>query len=112
MQTVSVRELKSNPSVALRQAAQDLVVVTNRDQPQAVLVDLAYLGLPDLDNVKTALAVSLFKQGTVSLGYAARMASKTKAEMMTLLSAMQIPLVHVELKDLEQDLQNARRFAK
>jgi len=111
MQTVSVRELKSNPSVALRHAAQDIVIVTNRDEPQAVLVDLARLGLPDLDNVKQALAVSLFKQGTVSLGYAARMAGKTKSEMATILSAMQIPLVQMTDEDLERDLDTARRFA-
>jgi prevent-host-death family protein len=110
MQTVSVRELKSNPSVALRQAAHDVVIVTNRDEPQAVLVDLAHLGLPDLDNVKQALAVSLFKQGTVSLGYAARMASKSKSEMATILSAMQIPLVHITEEDLDRDLETARRF--
>ncbi len=111
MQTVSVRELKSNPSVALRQAAQDIVIVTNRDEPQAVLVDLAHLGLPDLDNVKQALAVSLFKQGTVSLGYAARMAGKTKSEMASILSAMQIPLVQMNEDDLGRDLEVARRFA-
>ena len=111
MQTVSVRELKSNPSVALRQAAHDVVIVTNRDEPQAVLVDLAHLGLPDLDNVKQALAVSLFKQGTVSLGYAARMASKSKSEMASILSAMQIPLVQMTEQDLDRDLETARRFS-
>jgi prevent-host-death family protein len=111
MQTVSIRELKSNPSVALRQAVDDVVVVTNRDTPQAVLVDLAQLGMPDLDGVKTALAVSLFKQGTVSLGYAARMADKTKSQMISLLSAMQIPIVHLTPAELENDLQTARRFA-
>lgn len=110
MQTVSIRELKSNPSIALRQAADDVVIVTNRDTPQAVLVDLAQLGLPDLASVKTALAVSLFKQGTVSLGYAARMASKTKSQMMNLLSAMQIPIVHLTEADVAHDLDVIRRY--
>lgn len=109
MQTVSVRELKSNPSVALRQAAQDVVVVTNRDTPQALLVDLGQLGLPDVGSVKVALAVSLFKQGTVSLGYAARMADKTKTQMMTLLAAMQIPIVRVTQSDVAHDLDVLRR---
>jgi predicted HTH domain antitoxin len=111
MQTVSVRELKSNPSVALRQATQDVVVVTNRDTPQALLVDLGQLGLPDVGSVKVALAVSLFKQGTVSLGYAARMADKTKTQMMTLLAAMQIPIVRVSQSDVLHDVDVARRFA-
>lgn len=112
MQTVSVRELKNNPSVALRQAVDDVVIVTNRDAPQAVLVDLAQLDLPDLDSVKLALAISLFKQGTVSVGYAARMAGKTKSQMISLLSALQIPIVHLTAPELEHDLQTARRFAQ
>ncbi len=104
MQTVSVRELKSNPSTALRHASDDIVVVTNRDQPQALLMDLQQMGLPSIDNARIALAVSLFKQGTVSLGYAARMANKTKSAFSTLLTAMQIPLVHYTEADLEHDL--------
>ena len=41
MKALSIRELKNNPSAALREAqADDLVVVMNRQQPQALLVDL------------------------------------------------------------------------
>lgn len=104
MQTVSVRELKSNPSIALRQASEDLVVVTNRDQPQALLMDLARMGLPSIENARIALAVSLFKQGTVSLGYAARMANKSKSDFSAILAAMQIPLVSLTEVDLAHDL--------
>jgi predicted HTH domain antitoxin len=104
MQAVTVRELKNNPSVALRQCAEDVVVVTNRDHPQALLVDLASMGLPSIENARLALAVSLFKQQTVSLGYAARMAGKTLADMCALLAAMQIPLVQPSAVDLAHDL--------
>jgi len=73
MRAVNIRELKNNPSEALRSAREDdLVVVMNRDQPQALLVDLTRLKLPDMASVKVALAVALFGQGNVSLGYAAR----------------------------------------
>ncbi len=37
MKTVNIRELKNNPSAALRAAREDMVVVMNRDVPQAVL---------------------------------------------------------------------------
>ena len=48
MKAFSIRELKSNPSAALRAAqTDDLVVVMNRQQPQALLDDLARLGVAD-----------------------------------------------------------------
>ena len=93
MQTVNIRQLKTNPSTALATAREDdMVVVMNRDQPQALLVDLEQLGVPDLPAVRVALAVALFRGGAVSAGFAARMAGKPLAEMLTLLSRQGIPL--------------------
>ena len=43
MQTISVRQLKSNPSTALRDARTDLVVVMNRDKPDAVMIGFEQL---------------------------------------------------------------------
>ena len=105
MRAVSIRELKKNPSAALRSAREDdLVVVMNRDQPQALLVDLTRLKLPDLAGVKLALAVALFGQGNVSLGYAARIAGKSLSGMMDMLTHMGIPIVKVGASDVEHDL--------
>lgn len=93
MQTVNIRQLKTNPSTALAVAREeDMVVVMNRDHPQALLVDLEQLGVPDLPAVRVALAVSLFRDGAVSAGFAARMAGKPLPEMLTLLSSLGIPL--------------------
>lgn len=103
MRAVNIRELKNNPSAALREAREDMVVVMNRNEPQAVLVDLHYLGIPDVAGVRVALAVALFKQGNVSLGYAARVAGKPLPEMMTTLSKMGIPLVTMTSEDIEHD---------
>lgn len=105
MRAVNIRELKNNPSEALRGAREDdLVVVMNRDQPQALLVDLTRLKLPDMASVKVALAVALFGQGSVSLGYAARIAGKPLPEMMDMLTHMGIPIVKVTSPDVEHDL--------
>jgi antitoxin (DNA-binding transcriptional repressor) of toxin-antitoxin stability system len=93
MQTVNIRQLKANPSMALAAARKDdMVVVMNRDHPQALLVDLEQLGVPDLPAVRVALAVSLFRSGSVSAGFAARMAGKPLDEMLILLSSQGIPL--------------------
>ncbi|MDP1612346.1 MAG: UPF0175 family protein [Sulfuritalea sp.] len=105
MRAVNIRELKNNPSEALRGAREDdLVVVMNRDQPQALLIDLTRLKLPDLPSVKLALAVALFRQGNVSLGYSARIAGKSLSAMMDMLTHMGIPIVPVSSSDVEHDL--------
>jgi antitoxin (DNA-binding transcriptional repressor) of toxin-antitoxin stability system len=86
MQAVNIRQLKSNPSTALAAAREeDMVVVMNRDRPQALLVGLEQLGVPDLPAVRVALAVSLCRSGAVSAGFAARVAGKPLAEMLSLL---------------------------
>ena len=96
MQAVNIRQLKTNPSTALAAAREDdMVVVMNRDYPQALLVDLEQLGVPDLPAVRVALAVSLFRGGSVSAGFAARVAGKPLAEMLTLLSSLGRPLTGV-----------------
>jgi predicted HTH domain antitoxin len=93
MKTVNIRQLKTNPSTALAAARDDdMVVVINRDHPQALLVDLEQLGVPDLAAVRVALAVALFRNAAVSAGFAARMAGKPLAEMLILLSSQGIPL--------------------
>ena len=93
MQTVNIRQLKANPGTVLAAArADDMVVVVNRDHPQALLVDLERLETPDLSAVRVALALSLFRNGSVSAGFAARMAGKPLAEMLALFSSQGIPL--------------------
>lgn len=67
MRTVNIRQLKTNPSTALAAAREDdMVVVMNRDTPQALLVDLEQLGVPDLPAVRVALAGASFWCGSVS----------------------------------------------
>ena len=93
MESVSVRELKNNPSGALKHArAGELVVVTKRGTPEAILVGLEQLGMPDIGRLRLAIATSLFRDGVVSSGAAARMAGKSRAKMLDLLARFGIPL--------------------
>lgn len=111
MQTINIRQLKTNPSAALRSAKEDdMVVVMNRDHPQALLVDLDKLDLPDIGSVRVALAVSLFRSGAVSAGFAARMAYKPLPEMLTLLSSLGIPLTGANAADARDDLNTGKRW--
>lgn len=111
MQTVNIRQLKTNPSTALRSAKDDdMVVVMNRDHPQALLVDLEKLDLPDLGSVRVALAASLFRSGAVSAGFAARMTGKPLPEMLTLLSSLGIPLSGATAGDARDDLAAGKQW--
>jgi hypothetical protein len=84
MQTINVRQLKSNPSTALRDARTDMVVVMNRDKPDAVMIGFEQLdGLPDFVHVRQAMAVSLFKDRLISVAGAAKLANEPLGVMLT-----------------------------
>jgi len=113
MQAFNIRQLKNNPSVALRAAHEDeMVVVMNRDNPTALIVDLEKMDLPDLESVKLSLAISLFKSGVISVGSAARMANRNLSDMLTLLSSLNIPLTGNNADDAKGDMAVARQWLK
>jgi hypothetical protein len=93
MQTIDVRQLANDPgNILTATRSNDFVVVMDQNMPHAVLVGLDQLQFPDLDSVRLALAISLFRNGSVSTGFAARMAGKSLSEMLKLLSNMGIPV--------------------
>ena len=105
MQVVNVRQLKTNPSVALRMAKHELVVITHRDKPDAVLVSMEELGgAPNLDQVRLVMAISLFKGHQLSIGASARFAGKPLGEMLSILSNMGIPVVDYGPEELQTEL--------
>ena len=111
MRAFNIRQLKNNPSTALRAAHEDdMVVVMNRDNPTALLVDLENMALPDLESVKVSLAVSLFKSGVISVGSAARMANHNLSDMITLLSSLNIPLTGNNADDATSDMTVAKQW--
>lgn len=54
--------------------------------------------------MKFALAVALFRQGQVSLGYAARVAGLSVSALIERLGCMGIPIVTVDDRALDHDL--------
>ena len=114
MQSVNIRQLKNNPSSALSAARDgEMVVVMNRDHPQALLIDLDRLGVPDLPAVRVALAVALFRGGSVSAGFAARVADKPLAQMLSLLSSQGLSLTgdgRQSAAEAREEMQRAREW--
>ena len=66
MEITNVSGLKNNPSEALRKAHDDVVLVMNRDKPDALMVAVELAGVLDATGVRPALATALFRDGGAS----------------------------------------------
>lgn len=111
MQAFSVRQLKSNPSSVLRAAEADaMALVTSHQQPTALVVALDRLGLPDTAAVRSGLALSLFRSGSISVGSAAQIAGLPLPRFLEILSSLKTPVVEGTAAELEDELAQARRW--
>jgi predicted HTH domain antitoxin len=106
MKSVNVRQLKNNPSDALRMARKAPVVVMNRDQPEALLFHLNDEGLLGEPGVRLALATALYRSESVSLGRGAKIAGVPLVDFMQHVSHEGIPVVRGNAKTLREDLKN------
>ena len=104
METVNVSGLKNNPTDALRKSHRDVVVVMNRDRPDAVLVGVESVGVLSAAGVKPALATALFRDGHLSLVRSARLADMTVSEFVSHLSRLGIPVVRLDAGEAERDM--------
>lgn len=94
MKAFSVRDLKDNPSAALRAARERPVMVLKRNAPEAVLVHLDQDPSLQWPEVRRALALALYQEGSLSASDAARFADLTLAEFIEAASRHGIPVVH------------------
>lgn len=93
MFATNVRNLKRNPSEALRHAEQEPVLILKGNQPNALLFNLK-TSLGDMNQqLKPALAASLFKDRVLSLGAAAQISGLSLSEFIAHLTELDIDLV-------------------
>lgn len=104
MKLVNVSGLKNNPSEALRDAQEDMVLVMNRNQPDALMVSLKQTKTLDMPGVRTALATALFKDGELSLARSAKLAEMSLAAFITHLSRLGIPVVNSTAEETAADM--------
>ncbi len=104
MEVVNVSGLKNNPSEALRKAREGLVVVMNRDKPDAMLLGLQDQRLLGQPGVSAALATALFRDGHLSLVRSARLANMSAPEFCTHLSRLGLPVVALNAVEAERDM--------
>ncbi len=102
MHATNVRNLKKNPSLALRQAEESPVLVLKGDVPNALIVHLDKSLIEAEQSLKPALAASLFKDGTLSLGGATRLSGMSMQSFIQFLAELGIDVVRPdETSDLE-----------
>lgn len=104
METVNVSGLKNNPSEALRLARHDVVVVMNRDRPDALMVGVETAGVLEAKGVRPALATALFRDGHLSLARAAALAQMPVSQFASHLSRLGIPVVALSEQETTRDL--------
>jgi predicted HTH domain antitoxin len=96
MESVNVSGLKNNPSEALRRARKDVVVVMNRDKPDALMVGIEAAGVLDVAGVRPALATALFRDGNLSLARAAHLANMSLSQFVSHVSRLGIAVVSLD----------------
>jgi predicted HTH domain antitoxin len=104
METVNISGLKNNPSEALRMAHRDVVVVMNRDKPDALMVGIEAAGVLDVKGVRPALATALFRDGHLSLARAARVAEMSFSQFVSHVSRLGIPVVTLDASATTKDM--------
>ena len=103
MKAVNVRELKNNPSAALRAARKHPIMVLNLHRPEALLVNLESDSLLAEPEIRQALAAALYRDHCLSLGRAAQFAGIPLADFIHHVSRLGIPVVQGAAASIGED---------
>lgn len=93
MYATNVRNLKKNPSEALRQAEHAPVLVLKGNEPNAVILHLEGAFADSEGQLRPALAASLYQDNVLSLGAAAKISGLSLSEFIDHLAALGIDIV-------------------
>lgn len=93
MYATNVRNLKKNPSVALREAKNAPVLILKGNEPDALLIHLDASLTETEQSLRPALASVLYKEGSLSLGAAAKLSKLGLVDFIHHLSQLGIDIV-------------------
>jgi len=105
MEAVNVSGLKNNPSEALRLAQKDVVVVMNRNTPDALMVGVELSEVLSAKGVRPALATALFRDGHLSLVRAAALAEMPVSAFVSHLSRLGVPVINLDAAEAAKDME-------
>jgi len=112
MKTVNVSGLKNNPSEALRMAHDDIVLVMNRNEPDALMIGLKSSKIIGMPGVLKALATALFKDGDLSLARSAKLADMPLADFIAHVSRLGIPVINQTADEVREDMDTLEQWLK
>jgi predicted HTH domain antitoxin len=112
MKTVNVSGLKNNPSEALRMAHEDLVLVMNRNEPDALMIGLKSAKIIGMPGVREALATALFKDGDLSLARSAKLADMPLTGFIAHVSRLGIPVINQTADEVREDMDTLEQWLK
>jgi predicted HTH domain antitoxin len=102
MQSVTIRDLKNNPSTMTKYLDEgNSVFVTRHGKPIGITLplndDLFSIG------IKKTVAIELYKMGIISLGKMAEMLEITKQEAMSLLNTLNITWIEDDIDTIKKE---------
>lgn len=103
MYATNVRDLKKNPSLALRQAREAPVLILKGNEPDAVLLHLEKTLIDTEQSLRPALAATLYRDGVLSLGAAAKLSGLALTDFIQHLDSLEIEIVKAD-ETLEQEV--------
>ena len=112
MKTVNVSGLKNNPSEALRMAHDDIVLVMNRNEPDALMIGLKSAKIIGMPGLRKALATALFKDGDLSLARSAKLADMPLANFIAHVSRLGIPVIDQTADEVREDMDTLEQWLK
>jgi len=110
MKTVNVSGLKNNPSEALRMAHDDIVLVMNRNEPDALMIGLKSANIIGMPGVRKALATALFKDGDLSLARSAKLAEMPLASFIAHVSRLGISVINQTTEEVQEDMDTLEQW--
>lgn len=96
MYATNVRELKKNPSLAMRHARTAPVLILKGDEPDSLLVHLDETLSRTETGLRPALAASLYREGLMSLGKASKLSSLSMSDFIRHLGHLGIEIARVD----------------
>ena len=112
MKTVNVSGLKNNSSEALRQSHEDLVLVMNRNKPDALIIGVNTTNVIDMPGVRIAMATALLKDGELSIARSAKLAKMALADFIAHVSRLGIPIINQTAEEVRQDMDTLDQWLK
>lgn len=109
MYATNVRDLKKNPSLALRHAQDSPVLIMKGNQPDSVLVHLEGALSDAVEEVRPAIAAGLYRDGLVSLGKASKVSGLSMSEFIRHLGSLGIEIVRYD-ETVEQEQQDVSQW--